>query len=507
MKTVSFVGQRMTAGVFLWLMMGLLIVSCIHSGVAQQEGEVVDIGDRNQVFIDGRYMDSTEGCRIVVCPPRKTYEKCLEGLQSAYVTILPVDGTFRGFHALTKDGANWRRVGSGTAPEPDDVLGLKNGVSVPFVDPTAPPEERYKLFNPFSGNKISVSSDGAKWELLHQGIFSGTALYPRGMDSQNVCFYDTRLGKYVAYVRVNNAYPAPPERQAYFAQLSKKKYRREDMYSMRAIGRSVTDDLSSFPMPEVVFEFDEKDAHFGGVGVVDFYIPGVVQYPYAQDSYFLFTEPYLHYQDWFLADDLTIYPRSGADTLNTGPLDIGLAASRDGINWHRYERKPWIPLGPEGSFDSKHMYMCLGIYLSGDEIWMYYVGYDTLHGDVKGVQHTATLSRVVLLKDRFTAVEADYTGGEFTTCPVQFEGESLHINIETSALGLARVEIQDADGTPIEGFSLDDCDRIHTANTVDRVVTWRRGESDVSALAGQPVRLRFELQFGAKLYSFRFGVG
>ena len=31
----------------------------------------------------------------------------------------------------------------------------------------------------------------------------------------------------------------------------------------------------------------------------------------------------------------------------------------------------------------------------------------------------------------------------------------------------------------MEGFSLDDCDRIHTANTVDRVVTWRRGESDV----------------------------
>ena len=113
---------------------------------------------------------------------------------------------------------------------------------------------------------------------------------------------------------------------------------------------------------------------------------------------------------------------------------------------------------------------------------------------------------MVLLKDRFTAVEADYTGGEFATCPVRFEGQALHLNIETSALGLARVEIQDAGATPIGGYRLEECDRIHTANTVDRVVTWRGGQSDVSALAGQPIRLRFELQFGAKLYAFRFGM-
>jgi hypothetical protein len=71
---------------------------------------------------------------------------------------------------------------------------------------------------------------------------------------------------------------------------------------------------------------------------------------------------------------------------------------------------------------------------------------------------------------------------------------------------LARVEIQDADAAPIEGYRLEDCDRVHTANTVDRVVTWRGGESDVSELAGKPIRLRFELQFGARLYAFRFGI-
>ncbi len=501
MKTATFVNEPLAVCVFLTLT-ALLIVSCIHSGVAQQEGEVVDIGNRNQVFIDGRYMDSTEGCRIVACPPRKTYEQCLSGWLRAYETILPVDGTFRGFHALSKDGIHWRRVDPGTEPEADDLVGLYDGGQFPFADPTAPPEERYKLF---SASSVKASADGSEWETVAERMFPGKAYFPYGMDSHNKCFYDTRLDKYVAYVRVNKAYPAPPERREYFAGWAKR-LGQEDTYFMRTIGRSVTDDLSSFPMPEVVFEFDENDPHFGGVGVADFYIPAVVQYPHAQDAYYLFNSRYLHYEDWFLADDLTIYPRSGVDTLNTGPIDIGLAASRDGIDWRRYERKPWIPLGPEGSFDSKLMYMCAEMFSHGDEIWMYYVGGDFLHGSARPKsERIPTMSRVVLLKDRFTGVEADYTGGEFSTPALRFDGEALHLNIETSALGLARVEIQDADGIPIEGYTLDDCDRIHTANTVDRVVTWRRGESDVSALAGQPVRLRFELQFGAKLYAFRFG--
>ncbi|MFO7905753.1 MAG: malectin domain-containing carbohydrate-binding protein [Planctomycetota bacterium] len=48
-------------------------------------------------------------------------------------------------------------------------------------------------------------------------------------------------------------------------------------------------------------------------------------------------------------------------------------------------------------------------------------------------------------------------------------------------------------GQAIEGFALEDCDRIHTSNTVDRVVTWRRGQSNVKPLHGRPIRLRFQI--------------
>ncbi|MDP7495807.1 MAG: hypothetical protein QGI77_05225, partial [Roseibacillus sp.] len=61
---------------------------------------------------------------------------------------------------------------------------------------------------------------------------------------------------------------------------------------------------------------------------------------------------------------------------------------------------------------------------------------------------------------------------------------------------------QDADGKPLPGFALSDCDRIHTTNTTDAIVNWRRGQSCIRSLAGKSVRFRFELMYGAKLYAF-----
>ena len=475
--------------------------------------DVLDVGDRNQVFIDGRYLGSPENVRVVVCRPVKTNEKCLVGHLGGYSNLVEPDGVFRWYNALTKDGIHWRRVSGWTTPDPDDILGILFTGSTVFVDPKAPASERYKMVDGMR-NLIQASSDGSDWKVLYNGVFPPQACYPRGMDSHNVCFFDTRLGKFTAFVRVNKVYECPPERVSYFGEVGKAKYGAENRYGRRTIGRSVTDDLSKFPMPEVVLEPDEKDPIFGGVKVMDFYCPQVIQYPYAQDAYFLFNCRYRSYEDWYLSIDMSKYPRgiifgkkgekNRPGIYNCGVEDIELDASRDGIDWNRYDRKQWIPQGAEGSFDSLTMYMSRGMLLRGDEIWMYYIGLDDPHTGNKEAQNRYTLSRVVLRKDGFTCVEADYAGGQFTTPPMRFKGEALYLNIETSALGLARVEIQDADGKPIEGYGLDDCDRIHTANSTSGLVTWG-GKSGIELLSGQPVRLRFELQFGTKLYSFRFG--
>jgi hypothetical protein len=84
---------------------------------------------------------------------------------------------------------------------------------------------------------------------------------------------------------------------------------------------------------------------------------------------------------------------------------------------------------------------------------------------------------------------------------LEFAGDRLKLNFSTSAAGSVRVEIQDEDGKPIKGFSLADCPEIFGDSNA-RSVTWK-SEADLSALAGKPVRLRFELK-DADLYSFQF---
>ena len=104
--------------------------------------------------------------------------------------------------------------------------------------------------------------------------------------------------------------------------------------------------------------------------------------------------------------------------------------------------------------------------------------------------------------DGFVSVHAKAKGGELLTKPLQFEGNRLTLNFATSAIGSVQVEIQDANGKPIPGFTLADCPPLF-GDAIERTVTWKAG-SDVSRVAGQPVRLRFVMK-DADLYSFRFG--
>ena len=111
------------------------------------------------------------------------------------------------------------------------------------------------------------------------------------------------------------------------------------------------------------------------------------------------------------------------------------------------------------------------------------------------------LRRFALRVDGFVSVRAPLKGGELVTRPFTFEGGALSLNISTSAAGSARVELQDADSRPIEGYALSDCDEIY-GDDLERMVMWK-GRADVRALAGQTVRLRFALS-DADLYSLQF---
>jgi hypothetical protein len=79
----------------------------------------------------------------------------------------------------------------------------------------------------------------------------------------------------------------------------------------------------------------------------------------------------------------------------------------------------------------------------------------------------------------------------------------LLLNCSTAARGSIRVELQNAvTGKAIPGFSLKDCDPIYD-DAIERIVSWR-GKSELKSLAGQPIRILYELK-DADLYAYRFG--
>jgi hypothetical protein len=68
--------------------------------------------------------------------------------------------------------------------------------------------------------------------------------------------------------------------------------------------------------------------------------------------------------------------------------------------------------------------------------------------------------------------------------PLVFRGKMLSLNLASSAAGQLRVELQDASGTALLGFTLADCDELF-------------------CLAGKPIHLRVVLR-EADLSSLRF---
>jgi hypothetical protein len=159
----------------------------------------------------------------------------------------------------------------------------------------------------------------------------------------------------------------------------------------------------------------------------------------------------------------------------------------------------------DGTWDSKWIYPALRPVRMGDELWLYYMGTNHDHAgrvDAKAAKQEASLSRAILRLDGFVAAEADYEGGVFLTPAFRFSGSRLELNLNTGAGGVAKVELMRESGEPIRGFTMAEADELN-GNSVKLVATWNGGAADVSALAGQAVRLRVKMR-AAKLFAFQF---
>jgi hypothetical protein len=494
----------------------------------ESESEAIAVGSRKQLFIDDRFVRQQEGITFrahpparaepVILPTTPVESHCVGG----YVQVIEAEGGWRMYYgaipsgdfsydssrkdgsgymvclATSADGLDWQRE------EIDlyDIQGsTRNNVVIPnaygtlLVDSHQTDGCRYWFLAHMEDCAAWNEADGLAY---HSGLYllrsadgihfvrePGQAL-PFYMDSWNQCFFDPRIDRYVAYLR-----SWVPDRD-------------------RSVSRQEFDALLPLPWPHNAFDPERQrpmaNTLIDEVPVVmqrgpedppsmDLYTSCVHLYEAADEVYVAFPSRYRHY------DGLNAYGRDARDEYeNNGVIDVALAVSRNGVDWHRFPQA-YLGLGRLGQVDSGTLYMGLGMVITGDEIWQYCAVQPDRASYFRGDERTGAIIRLVQRLDGFVSADAGPAGGELTTPPLVFEGNRLELNIDCGAMGEAWVEILDDHGMPLPGFTLDDCVSVDRNGVAQEV--WWKGGPDVAALAGRPIQLRIRMR-SAKLYAFQF---
>ena len=493
-----------------------------------QTDALIAVNSEKQLFIDEKFIDQSNGLTLTVNSPQQIPAPLLvadrpwEGAICAYNTVLKEGDLFRLWYdvilpegaseiergvgyAESNDGLRWTKPNLNliefqeskannlvAPPVPKAPRGEMEGATVLIdTNPACPPEERYKLWTKIQHIPSGDAQRGMKnglWAMyskdgVHWNVYDSLVDVPH-CDTQNVPFWDDRLQKYVGYGRSRVEM---------------------DGYRARAIGRIESDDFRNWSRMETVFQTEQIEQRApipshcrDRIGsYVDVYTNACMKYPFAQDVYFMMPSFLYHWDCQDVSNEQRVtFP----DT-----CDVRLLTSRNGIDWRQAGgRRPFLRLGMWGSLSSQMLYACPGVVRVGDELWSYYAGMNYNHSsqvdaaaDAKGSGVFRAVSRL----DGFISVDAPYEGGTLTTPPITFTGNFLTLNVDTSAGGIVRVEIQSAKGEALEGYALADSDE-HNGNSVCMPVRFR-GTPDVSQFAGLPIRLHFQM-YDCKLYAFQF---
>lgn len=469
----------------------------------------LDAGNRRQLFIDNRFIAASRGVTLRVNPPlrRVPVMTALKPWEAShvggYLSVVEHEGVFKMWyygvpkkggprlcHAVSTDGVSWERPHLGRVEfdgsrDTNIVLSQFREGAV-FLDPVAEPSRRFKTLAGMGGRRPSplgthsngtltllASPDGIDWK-------EEVEVLPFFPDSQNNLFWDARIGKYVAYLRGWN-----PLRVVVRAEIERDAIMKPWPYRKSANPRYLWrvfpwgGDWPATPSTEfpTVLACDERDPEGS-----DVYTPNVNPYPWADDAYFAFPAMFRHTK-----------PKGAEKVPVAGVLETQFAASRDGIRFERYDRRPYYPGGLPGDADSQGSYTGLGMLRRGNEIFTYYTGTTLDHGSAHETEPNAVFLAAQRL-DGFVSADAGIDGGEITTPLVTFRGERLLLNIDTGAMGTASIRLEAASGEAIESEPI-------LANGTSYQVRWRTGS--VREFQGKPARLHISLR-RARLFAFQF---
>ena len=180
--------------------------------------------------------------------------------------------------------------------------------------------------------------------------------------------------------------------------------------------------------------------------------------------------------------------------------EIMLGYSRDGFHFARPSHSPFMPVNEtDGAWNYGNMQSVNGVPLIvGDSLYIYSSGRSK-----NGVWWDAGVSTglATLRRDGFVSMRAGNKEGFLTTEKLSFDGKYFFVNADVKGKGAQlKVELLDADGNPIPGFTKRDCVVMRGADKTKQLIIWK-GKQDLTELAGRTIRAKFYLTRG-DLYAF-----
>ncbi len=466
----------------------LLLISL--AGLAgAHAAETISVGHDPQVFVDDFAVQSMRGLvrRInvlakhhsnpVLKPDHPWEENFALPISCFYdrdeklyrMWYRPAGHKFNLAYATSRDGLTWDkpilRQYSYKGSKENSQLSVYTGPAWGGVikdvrDPD--PQRLYKLLSYNQATRsnslyLFVSPDGLTWKPhSDKPLLEGLA------DCHTLQGWDPKINRYVAYVRPDKA--------------------------IRTIARTTSEDMVNWSEFQTVLEPDEDD-------------PPGTQF-YGMSSF---------------PDHGVYYGLLWVYHPNQLMIDVQLTFSRDGEHWQRAGRRhPILMYGLPDQFDS-HLLIAMQPILMGDEVKVFYLGYNQPHAVVYPNEAYPPLpatpprkdqpwlaTRVgcgglaTCLRDRFVSLTAGAEDGELITKPFKIDGSQIRLNADGKR-GSIMAELIAADGKPIPGFTAAESIPLRD-DGVAIPVRWK-GDKSLSALQGQTVQLRV-LMKNARLFAF-----
>ena len=457
--------------------------------------EILNIGSRLELFVDTFLIEKQDNVHHILHAPEDagkvlSFDKPWEGPFCGYATIIKDGDIYRLYYrglpeagkdgssnettcyAESEDGINWTRPDLGIY----EVSGTRNNNIIladvapvthnfsPFLDTREGinPKNKFKALGGTreSGLIAWVSEDGIHWNILQKE----PVITEGAFDSQNVSFWSGEEQLYLCYFRT-------------MKKVGDRNY--------RTISRTVSKDFLHWS--------DPVEMDFGNTPIEHLYTNQTAPYFRGPHIYVAVAARFM--------PERQVLTEEQARRLNVNPKyfndcsDAVLMTSRGGNKYSRTFMDGFIRPGIGlQNWVSRSNYPALNVVQTGRAEMSVYLNQDY-------AQPTSHLHRYTLRIDGFISLNASYDGGEMTTKPLRFTGDTLFLNFSTSAAGFIKVEILDIQGNSIEGFELENAKEL-IGNEIEKAVSWQ-GNPDLTKLMDKPVKLRFVIK-DADLYSLRF---